>query len=336
VVAPAASTLGGLVFADPALEASVRAGLDRVEARLRAAATSEFGFVTEAARHLMRAGGKRFRPLLALLAAHVGDPSADGVVESAVVVELTHLATLYHDDVMDEATARRGAVSANSRWGNTVAILTGDFLFARASDVLADLGPDAVRVQAETFARLVTGQIRETAGPAPGEDPIDHHLLVLAEKTGSLIATSAYFGATFAAVPAPRAEALRRYGEVVGIAFQLSDDLLDITADRSESGKVPGTDLREGIPTLPALFALRAAATDADGTRLRELLSAPVPEESIEEALALLRSSPAVDAARDVLRSYADQARALLTELPDVPARAALEALADFVVSRTG
>jgi heptaprenyl diphosphate synthase len=340
VVAPATSSLAGLEFADPALEASVRAGLDRVEARLRAAASSEFGFVTETARHLMAAGGKRFRPLLALLAAHFGDPESPGVVESAVVVELTHLATLYHDDVMDEATARRGAASANSRWGNTVAILTGDFLFARASDVLADLGPDAVRIQARTFARLVTGQIRETAGPPPGEDPIDHHLLVLAQKTGSLIATSALFGATFASVPAEQAEALHRYGETVGVAFQLSDDLLDITADRTESGKVPGTDLREGIPTLPVLFALRAAdSPGADGPeaeRLRELLSGPVPEESMAEALALMRASPAVDAARAVLRSYADRARGLLATLPDAPARAALEALADFVVSRTG
>ena len=341
MVAPATSSLAGLEFADPALEASVRAGLERVEARLRVAVSSEFGFVTETARHLMEAGGKRFRPLLALLAAHFGDPAAAGVVESAVVVELTHLATLYHDDVMDEATARRGAISANSRWGNTVAILTGDYLFAQASDVLADLGPEAVRVQARTFARLVTGQIRETAGPPPGEDPIEHHLLVLAEKTGSLIATSALFGATFASVPAEQAEALHRYGEAVGIAFQLSDDLLDITAERVESGKVPGTDLREGISTLPVLFALRSAeapdpAADPDAARLRELLAGPVPEESIAEALALLRASPAVDAAGAVLRSYADRAHDLLAELPDVPARAALETLADFVVSRTG
>ena len=336
------SSLAGLEFADPALEASVRAGLDRVEARLRAAATSEVGFITTAARHLVDAGGKRFRPLLALLAAQFGDPSATGVTESAVVVELTHLATLYHDDVMDEATARRGAVSANTRWGNTVAILTGDFLFARASDILADLGPEAVRVQARTFARLVTGQMRETAGPPPGEDPIDHYLLVLAEKTGSLIATAALFGATFADVPAAYADVLHRYGEAVGVAFQLSDDLLDITAEPAESGKVPGTDLREGIPTLPVLFAMRAtesdcrAGRDPEAGRLRELLSGPVPEESIAEALVLLRRSAAVDAARSVLRSYADRAHALLTELPDVPARAALESLADFVVSRTG
>ena len=334
MVAPAASTVGGLVFADPVLEASVRDGLERVEARLRAATTGEFDFITEAARHLVLAGGKRFRPLLALLAAQFGDdPVAHGVLQSAAVIELTHLATLYHDDVMDEATARRGAVSANSRWGNTVAILTGDFLFARASDMISELGPEAVRIQARTFGTLVTGQIRETAGPAPGEDPIDHHLLVLDEKTGSLISTSALFGAMFAGVPESQAEALRRYGEAVGIAFQLSDDLLDITAEQTESGKVPGTDLREGIPTLPALFALRSQ--DPADARLRELLSAPVPESSIDEALRLLRGSPAVDAARDVLRSYAERARGVLTELPDVPARAALEALADFVVSRT-
>ena len=341
MVAPAASSLAGLEFADRALEASVRAGLGRVEARLRAAASSEFGFVTETARHLMEAGGKRFRPLLALLAAHFGDPDATGVVDSAVVVELTHLATLYHDDVMDEATARRGAASANSRWGNTVAILTGDYLFARASDVLAGLGPEAVRIQAQTFGRLVTGQIRETAGPLAGEDPIEHHLLVLAEKTGSLIATSARFGAIFASVPAVQAEALHRYGEAVGIAFQLSDDLLDITAERAESGKVPGTDLREGIRTLPVLLALRLADgsdpdADPDAARLRELLGGPVPEESIGEALTLLRGSPAIDAARAVLRSYAARAHDLLDELPDVPARTALAALADFVVSRTG
>jgi heptaprenyl diphosphate synthase len=333
------SSLAGLEFADPALEASVRAGLDRVEVRLRAAVTSDVGFITEAARHLVDAGGKRFRPLLALLAAHFGDPSATGVVESAVVVELTHLATLYHDDVMDEATARRGAASANSRWGNTVAILTGDFLFARASDILADLGPEAVRLQARTFARLVTGQMRETAGPPPAVDPIDHYLLVLAEKTGSLIATAALFGATFADVSAAHAEALHRYGEAVGIAFQLSDDLLDITAERAESGKIPGTDLREGVQTLPVLFAVRAdngRGAGPEAARLRELLSGPVPEESIGEVLGLLRHSPAVDASRAVLRSYADRARTLLTELPDVPARAALEGLADFVVSRTG
>ena len=169
--------------------------LDAVEQLLADAVKSDDPFVAEAARHLVEAGGKRFRPLLVLLAAQFGDPAAPGVVPAAVVVELTHLATLYHDDVMDEAPLRRGAPSANARWDNTVAILTGDFLFARASDLLADLGPEAVRIQARTFERLVTGQIRETVGPADGQDPLDHYLSVLADKTGSLIATSGRFGA---------------------------------------------------------------------------------------------------------------------------------------------
>ena len=150
---------------DPGLAEALRHGLDQVEAALHDAVKSDYPFVTEASTHLVDAGGKRSRPLLVLLASQFGDPTAPGVVPSAVVVELTHLATLYHDDVMDEAALRRGAASANARWDNTVAILTGDFLFARASDILADLGPDAVRLQARTFERLVTGQIRETVGP---------------------------------------------------------------------------------------------------------------------------------------------------------------------------
>ncbi|HEY2173186.1 MAG TPA: polyprenyl synthetase family protein, partial [Mycobacteriales bacterium] len=233
-----------LDFADPALAKSVRAGLDRVEERLAAAVHTDAPFIAEPARHLVVAGGKRFRPLLVLLAAHFGDPDAPGVIPSAVVVELTHLATLYHDDVMDEADVRRGAVSANTRWTNTIAILTGDFLFARASDTLADLGPEAVRLQARTFERLVTGQIRETVGPEEGADPVEHYLRVVAEKTGSLIATSARFGAMFAGADRSVIEALQRYGEVVGTAFQLSDDLLDITSLQAQSGKTPGTDLR--------------------------------------------------------------------------------------------
>jgi len=329
--------LTGLDLAEPALAASVQAGLDRVEALLRESVRSDFALVGEAARHLADAGGKRFRPLLTLLAAHVGDPSAAGVVESAVVVELTHLATLYHDDVMDEASVRRGAVSDNARWTNTVAILTGDFLFSRASDLLAELGPEAVRIQARTFSRLVTGQIRETAGPPPGGDPVAHYLTVLAEKTGSLIATSAMFGAMFGGAPAAVADLLRRYGELIGIAFQLSDDLLDVAADSAASGKTPGTDLREGVRTLPVLFALRSAGSSAEEIRLRRLLAEPLPEpDELSEALDLLRRSPAMAEARAMLMSYAGRARSLLSGLPGSPARDALSALADFVVARTG
>jgi heptaprenyl diphosphate synthase len=250
------------------------------------------------------------------------------------VCELTHLATLYHDDVMDEAAVRRGAPSANSRWTNSIAILTGDLLFARASDLLADLGPEAVRIQAQTFERLVTGQIRETVGAEPGVDPVAHYLDVLADKTGSLVATSARFGASFAGVDRSLVDALTAFGEEVGVAFQLSDDLLDIVSQDGASGKSPGTDLREGIATLPVLFAL--ADDDPADARLRELVAAPVTDEDEHaEALALLRSSAALERANEVLAQYADHARARLDAVPAGDVRDALSALCDYVVTRT-
>jgi heptaprenyl diphosphate synthase len=313
---------------------SLAEGLARVESALATAVGSEHPFVREAAGHLMAAGGKRFRPMLALLAAQLGDATAPEVVRAAVVCELTHLATLYHDDVMDEAVVRRGAPSANSRWTNSIAILTGDLLFARASDLLADLGPDAVRIQARTFERLVTGQIRETVGPQPGEDPVDHYLGVLADKTGSLVATSARFGASFAGVEKPLVQALTAFGEEVGVAFQLSDDLLDILSDGGVSGKSPGTDLREGIATLPVLLAL--AGDDPAEARLRELVAAPVTDDSDHaEALRLLRSSSALTQAAEMLEVYADRARERLVVVPPGEVRDALSALCDYVVTRS-
>lgn len=320
---------------DPALEAALQGGLQRVEAGLREAVRSEYPFVTEASRHLVDAGGKRFRPLLVLLAAQFGDPSRPEITDAAVVVELTHLATLYHDDVMDEAPMRRGAASANARWDNTVAILTGDFLFARASDILADLGPEAVRIQARTFERLCTGQIRETVGPEDGMDPVKHHIQVLADKTGSLIATSGQFGAMMAGADAATVDTLTRFGEAIGVAFQLADDLVDITSDSAQSGKTPGTDLREGVPTLAGLIAL--TGSDPADARLRELLARPLPDDAEHaEALALLRSHGALAEAKAEAVRWAREARAYLEPLPDVPARAALAALCDYVVDRTG
>ena len=327
-----ASTIGPWL-PEGELGSALADGLLRVETRLAEAVGSEHPFVREAAGHLMAAGGKRFRPMLALLAAQLGDPAAPQVVEGAVVCELTHLATLYHDDVMDEAAVRRGAPSANSRWSNSIAILTGDLLFARASDILADLGPEAVRIQARTFERLVTGQIQETVGAQPGEDPIAHYLQVLADKTGSLVATSARFGASFAGADGFLVEALTAFGEEVGVAFQLSDDLLDIVTDGA-SGKLPGTDLREGIATLPVLFAL--AGDDPAEARLRELVAAPVTDDAEHaEALALLRSSRSLARASDVLREYADRARARLDAVPPGDVRDALSALCEYVVTRT-
>ncbi|MFB9182547.1 polyprenyl synthetase family protein [Dactylosporangium sucinum] len=328
----------GLTFADPELENSIAAILRDVEVVLIDAVHSANPLVTEAARHLVDAGGKRFRPLLVGLAAHFGDdPSNEDVVKAGAVVELTHLATLYHDDVMDEATVRRGAPSANSRWGNALAILIGDYLFARAADLAADLGIDAVKIQASTFSRLVHGQVAETAGPLDGEDAITHYLRVISQKTGSLISTSARFGAMFGGCPPEQTEALATFAETFGIAFQLSDDLIDIASESTQSGKTPGTDLREGVPTLPVLYALASTDDDATAVRLREILAAgPVTDDALHaEALGLLRESAALKQARETVRGYADRARAALAPLPHVPARAALESLCDFIADRT-
>jgi heptaprenyl diphosphate synthase len=251
-----------------------------------------------------------------------------------VVVELTHLATLYHDDVMDEADLRRGADSANSRWGNAIAILTGDFLFARASDMLADLGPEAVRLQARTFERLVHGQIRETVGPAEGDDAVEHYLRVIADKTGSLIGTSGRFGALLSGASGAETELLTQWGERIGVAFQLSDDLLDVASESAESGKVPGTDLREGVPTLPVLL-LRREARAADADLIAALDGDLSSDAALTDVLMALRAHPVMTQAREVTAGWAEEARSTLTSLPDTAARSALESLCDFVVTRT-
>ncbi|MET0468572.1 MAG: polyprenyl synthetase family protein, partial [Aeromicrobium sp.] len=306
-----------------------------VETQLSAAVDSPERLVAEAAAHLLNAGGKRFRPLLVLLCAEFGDPAHPDVARSAVVVELTHLATLYHDDVMDEAALRRGAPSANSRWDNSVAILIGDYLFAQASDLVADLGPEAVRIQARTFSRLVRGQIRETIGPDAGDDALAHYLGVVADKTGSLIATAALFGAKMSGAPTDVQETLTEFGERIGAAFQLADDVIDVASETGDSGKTPGTDLREGVPTLPTLIALRS--TDAGSERLRSLLSRPLTDDAEHaEALTLLRAHPAMAEARAYVQAEADAASVLLAKLPDTSARAALQELCDTVVTRLG
>ncbi|TLQ44355.1 polyprenyl synthetase family protein [Streptomyces marianii] len=329
----------GLSVRDQALEADVQTGLAAVESGLLDATKSEVPFITEAAQHLVRAGGKRFRPLLVMLAAQFGDPDAPGIVPSAVVVELTHLATLYHDDVMDEAEVRRGVPSANVRWGNSLAVLTGDFLFARASHILADLGPEAVRIQAEAFERLVTGQILETAGPRDGRDPVEHYLDVLRGKTGSLVAVSCRFGAMMSGADERITDVLTQYGERLGVAFQLADDVLDIASDSHESGKTPGTDLREGIATLPVLRLQEQAAAHGrpEDLELLELLAGDLTDDARHaEALARLRVHSALEQARRDTVRYAQEARAMLAALPECTARAALEELCDAVVHRAG
>ena len=319
---------------DTDLEARLRARMLEVEERLVREVRSEAAFITEAARHLLHAGGKRFRPLLTLLAAETGDASRDGVITAACVVELTHLASLYHDDVMDEADLRRGAESANSRWDNHVAILTGDFLFSKSSELTATLGADAVRIQAETFTRLVEGQILETVKPQADEDPLAHYPRVVAGKTGSLIATSARYGARFAGATREVEEALTGYGDAVGTAFQLSDDILDIASESTVSGKTPGTDLREGVPTLPVLLARRS--TDPADERLLTLLDGDLSDEALHaEALDLLRKHPAMDEARQYVLGRARDAQALLEAVPPGPVRDALDAFAVLIATRT-
>ena len=304
-----------------------------MEERLEREVRSEADFVTEACRHLLHAGGKRFRPLLALLSAHAGQGVNDDVVTAACVVELTHLASLYHDDVMDEAVIRRGASSANAVWDNHVAILAGDWLFARSSALTARLGPEAVAIQAETFGRLVEGQILETRAGLPTDDPLQHYLRVVAGKTGSLIATSARYGAMFGGATPEVVAALTGYGERVGVAFQLADDILDLAADAQTLGKAPGTDLREGVPTLPTLMAMRSA--EPRDARLRELLAAPITDDDNHaEALELMRSHEAMLEARAYVLDLARSGVELLAVVPDGPVRQSLVDFADLVATR--
>jgi heptaprenyl diphosphate synthase len=311
------------------IQARVRAGLARVEEALREAVATADPFVQEAAGYLLAAGGKRLRPTLVLLAGHTGDPDDDRLVGAAVAIELTHLSSLYHDDVMDEAEVRRGA---NARYDNKVAVLTGDYLFARASEVTAGLGTEATRVLARAIARLVQGQIREVRGPAAGEDPVEHHLAVLADKTGALIAAACRLGGRLAGAPPEMVEALTEYGERVGRAFQLGDDLLDITAETAVAGKAPGGDLRAGVRTLPVLYLLRRGGNDA--ARLAAVLDGDHDDRSVAEALEVLRASPAMAEARLAAQADVDAAKAALAALPDWPVRAALQEVADRVLDR--
>jgi len=328
--------VAGVDFGDAELAASVRDGVTQIEQLMATELGKADELMSEAVHHLFLAGGKRFRPLFTVLSASLGpDPTNNDVVIAGAVIEMVHLATLYHDDVMDEAQVRRGATSANARWSNNIAILAGDYLFATASRLVSRLGPEAVLVIADTFAQLVTGQMRETRGVTEGGDPIDHYLKVVYEKTACLIAASGRFGATFSGAGDEQIERLFRLGGIVGTAFQISDDIIDIDSDPDESGKLPGTDLREGVHTLPVLYALREAGPDAE--RLRTLLAKPLEDDvEVAEALGLLRASTGMAKAKQTVMSYAEQARQELAALPDVSGRRALESLVEYTVHRHG
>jgi heptaprenyl diphosphate synthase len=308
--------------------------MQKVEDLLFSHIQGDYPLVEETSRHLVAAGGKRLRPLLTILASHYGDKNKFGIIESAVVCELTHVATLYHDDVMDEAPLRRGVESANNRWGNTVAILTGDYLFAKVSALLADIGPEAVRLQASTFERLVIGQIMETQGPRAGEDSLDHYLQVVADKTGSLIAASARFGAMVSGAPTEIKETLTVFGEKLGIAFQLADDVIDIASESHQSGKTPGTDLREGVPTLVTLNVMKS--TRKEDKDLIKLLKSPIKDEkTVNQVLKTLRTHDALDQSRSQLHDIAKDARTALGPLPVNDVTGALFSLCDAIIDRT-
>lgn len=319
---------------DPDLSGRLLTGMARVQERMEEVVDHDDPFVAGASRHLADAGGKRFRPLLTLLAAEVGHGITAEVIDAAVGVELTHLASLYHDDVMDEADLRRGVPSANAVYDNSTAILVGDLLFGTASTVVAGLGAEAVKIQAQTFVRLCAGQIRDDRPVPDDADPVEHYLGVLADKTGALIATAARYGAMFGGCDEATVRTLTEYGEHVGVVFQLADDLLDVASDAEDSGKTPGTDLREGKATLPVLYA--RASTDPADARLQQLLSRPITDaDELQEALSLLRDHPAMDQARLATQRMADRARALLEPLGDAAATRAMRALVDSVAQRS-
>jgi heptaprenyl diphosphate synthase len=321
-----------------ALEAAIQPRLELVEERLRDAVAQSDRLADATSRHLVDAGGKRLRPMLTLLAAQLGEGSRPEVLDAAVVVELTHLATLYHDDVMDSAPTRRGAPAAHEVWGNSVAILTGDLLFARASRVVAGLGPAAVRLQAETFERLCLGQLHETVGPAEGEDPVVHYLDVLADKTGSLIATSARFGAMFAGCTPAVVEQVAHYGELAGVAFQIADDVLDIRSDGDVSGKTPGTDLREGVATMPVLLLRQRVAlghADAEDTALLAAIDGDLTDDAaLLDVVTRLRAHAVIAETVELAQDWADRAVEAISALPEGEVKQAFVAFAGALVAR--
>ncbi len=314
--------------------------MEKVEAQLQQLVEMGDLRIDPATSHLAVAGGKRLRPALVLLTAELGpEPEAQAVFDSAVAVELTHLASLYHDDVMDEAPMRRGVASAQELFGNSVAILAGDILFARASTIVAGLGPRAVQMHATMFERLCTGQLHETVGVAPGESPKEHYLSVLADKTGSLIAASARYGVVSSGASEELAEVVANYGERVGVAFQLADDVIDVMSDGDTTGKTPGTDLREGVDTMPTLLLKEqreAGTIDELGERILDLLenSDLSSDANLAEVVGMLRQHSVVQQTQQMAQEWVDAGVEFLKDLPEGEVRDALIEYAQFAVNR--
>jgi heptaprenyl diphosphate synthase len=324
----------GLEAPDAELESAVRGRLDEVEAALEKAVRADSDLLAETSSYLLAAGGKRFRPVLVLLSGYFGDPADPRLIPGSVAIELVHLATLYHDDVIDEADARRGIPSVNARWDNTVAILTGDYLFARASEISTELGTDVCALLARTIATLCDGQIREVEAAGRVEQTKAAYLEIIRRKTGALIATSCRLGGILSDAASEHVDVLEEFGEALGMAFQLSDDIMDVSASEQELGKEPGVDMKEGVYTLPVLQAL---SEGEHGGELADILRQGPPEgERLERALRIVRSPGSLEPARAAVAAEVDRARQLGLRLPDGPARAALIALAEFLAARCG
>ncbi len=327
---------------------AIETGLVEVEEGLLREVAFADDMADVTSRYLLEAGGKRIRPVLTLLTAQLGDGNNPAVITAAQAVEITHLASLYHDDVMDEAEMRRGVPSAQNVWGNSVAILTGDLLFARASKLVASLGEGAIKLQADTFERLCLGQLHETIGPRGDDDPIEHYLQVLADKTGSLIAAAAQMGVIFSNAPEEFAAPVVAFGEKIGVAFQLIDDVIDLAEPEAETGKAQGTDLRSGVATLPLLFLRRAALTDPEAAALLARIvrtveadviagvpASETPDDELAAAIAELRAHDVTAETLDEARRWADEAVAALDPLPEGPVKLALTKFAEAVVERS-
>jgi heptaprenyl diphosphate synthase len=324
----------GLEPPDATLEADIRTRLDRVEEALRKTlAEADSELLSATANYLLAAGGKRFRPMLALLAGYFGDPTDPRLIPACVALELVHVATLYHDDVIDEAESRHGVPAANVRWDNTVAILTGDYLFARASEVGADLGPDVCRILAQTIATLCDGQIREVDASRRLDQTEERYVEVIRRKTGALIATSCRLGAMMSDAPPDAVDILDDFGGSLGLAFQLSDDIMDLTASQLELGKEPGVDLKEGVYTLPVLYALEHSGHREE---LARILATGVDGELLDRALEIVTEGDAIGHARGAVRDEVGRAVGLARRLPEGPARHALIQLARFLAARCG
>lgn len=320
-----------LEISDPQLAQFIADGLEKTEKLLDVESISAFDPLTEISQHLLKAGGKRIRPVLVFLAGRFGQPDIERLAKVAAAIEFTHVATLYHDDVMDEAKVRRGVVSVNQRFGNYSAIMAGDFLFSRASALTAELGPHAVSVMAQTLATLCEGQIRETVGPQE-QDPIKHYLTVLQQKTASLIQTAATLSAEVSHADDLTVSALGAYAENVGIAFQISDDILDLKGNPDKSGKRRGTDLIEGIYTLPVLAALEKDESGALNTALGKVDEAG---NGVDEAIELIEKLGGFEVAQLQLEMFIDKSATALDPLKSGSEKDALLNFATWLTDRS-